>query len=75
MSIISRISARWNRRAKLGLKVVGLLLFAFALLIAAGLTYSTIHSYVGWWFWCSGSVAVDGSRHGYLYISKLRPGR
>ena len=57
------MSARWNRRAKLALKVVGLLLFAFTLLIAAGLTDSTIQGYMGWWFWSSGSVAVDGSRH------------
>jgi hypothetical protein len=30
------MSVRWNRRAKLAFKLVGLLLLAFALLIAAG---------------------------------------
>ena len=64
------MSARGNRRAKLALKVVGLLLFVFALLIAAGLTYSTVHGYIRWWFWSSGSVAVDGSRDGYIHINK-----
>lgn len=63
------MSARWNRRANSALKVVGLLLFAFALLIAAGLTYSTVHGYMGWWFWSSGSVVVDGNRHGYIHIN------
>ena len=57
------------RRSKLSLKVVGLLLFALALLFAAGLTYSTVHGYMSWWLWSSGSVAVDGSRHGYLHIN------
>ena len=55
---------------QLALKVVGLLLFAFALLVAAGLTDSTVHGYMGWWLWSSGSVAVDGSRHGYLHINE-----
>jgi hypothetical protein len=64
------MSARWNRGAKLALKVVGLLLFAFVLLIAAGLTYSTSHGYMGWWFCSRGAVAVDGSRHGYMHINK-----
>jgi hypothetical protein len=64
------MSAAWNRRAKLVLKVVSLLLFAFALLIGAGLTYSTVHGYMSWWLWSNGSVAVDGSRHGYLHINK-----
>ena len=64
------MSARWNRRAKLALKVAGLLLFTFVLLIAAGLTYSTLQGYATWWFWSSGSVAVDGSRHGYMHINK-----
>jgi hypothetical protein len=69
VSILSSMSGGWNQRAKLGLKVVGLLLFAFALLIAAGLTHSTIHGYMGWLFWSSGSVAVDGSRRGYVHIN------
>jgi hypothetical protein len=47
------------------------LLFAFALLIGAGLSYSTTHGYMSWWFWSSrGSVAVDGTRHGYIHINK-----
>jgi len=64
------MSARWNRVAKLALKVGGRLLFAFAVLIAAGLTYSTVNGYMGWWFWSSGSVAVDGTRHGYIHINR-----
>jgi hypothetical protein len=72
VSIISRMSGRWNRAAKLALKAVGLLLFVFALLIAAGLTYSTTHGYMGWWFCSSGSVVIDGSRHGYMHINKQR---
>jgi len=64
------MSAPLNRVTKLALKVVGLLLFAFVLLIAAALTYSTAHGYMGWWFWSSGSVAIDGSGHGYIHINK-----
>ena len=41
---------------------MGLLLLAFTLLIAAGLTYFTVHGYMGWWFWSSGSVAVQAAQ-------------
>jgi len=64
------MSGRWDRRAKLAFEVVGLLLFALALLIAAGLAYSTIHGYASWWFWSNGTVTVDGSRHGYIHVNK-----
>jgi hypothetical protein len=66
------MSTRWIRVARVTLKVGGLLLLAFTSLIGAGLTYSTAHGYMGWWFWSSGSVAVDGTRHGYVYINKQR---
>jgi hypothetical protein len=64
------MSLRWSRFAKLALKVVGLLVIAFALLIAAGLTYSTVRGYASWWFWANGVVAVDGIKHGYIHINK-----
>ena len=70
VSIICGMSARWSRAAKLALKLVGLLLFAFAFLIAAGLTYSTVHGYIVWWLWSSVSVTVDGSRYGYIHTNK-----
>jgi hypothetical protein len=58
----------WNR-TKL-VKVGGLLLFAWVLFFAAGLTYSTTHGYMSWWFLASGPVIVDGSRHGYIHLNK-----
>ena len=70
VSIIGIMSVPWKSCAKVALKVVGLLLFIFALLIAAGLTCSTLHGYMTCWFWSTGSVAVDGSRRGYIHINK-----
>lgn len=64
------MSASWIRRAPPALKVLVLLVFAFALLVAAALTYSTLHGYMAWWLWSGGSVAVDGTTHGYLHINK-----
>lgn len=52
------------------MKVAGLLVFAFALLVGADLTYSTIHGYMIWWLWSMGPVAVDGSRQGYIHINR-----
>ena len=52
------------------LKVGRLLLFACVLLFASGLSYSTANGYMSWWFWSSGLVTVDGSRHGYIHLNK-----
>jgi hypothetical protein len=49
------------------LKLVGSLLFVFALLLAAAFTYSTAHGYMTWWFSSSAAVAIDGVRDGYLH--------
>jgi hypothetical protein len=67
VSIINRMSTRGNRIAKTLLKLVGSLLLVFALLVAAGLTYSTEHGYMTWWFRSNASVSVNGVRSGYLH--------
>jgi hypothetical protein len=58
---------RWSRVAKVALRFAGLLLFIFAFLLAAALTYSTARGYMTWWLSSDGQVAVDGVRSGYLH--------
>jgi hypothetical protein len=66
VSIIS-MTVHWNRVVKMLLRLAGLGLLTFALLVAVGLWYSTAHGYMTWWFSSRGSVAVDGVRSGYLH--------
>jgi hypothetical protein len=61
---------RWNRAVKAGLKSAGVIVAAFALVFAAGLTYSTTKGYTTWWFSLKGLVAVDGVRGGYMHRNR-----
>jgi hypothetical protein len=66
------MTIRWNRVVKMMLRLVGLALFALALLFALGLWYSTAHGYLTWWFSSSSKVAVDGVRSGFLHVNRER---
>jgi hypothetical protein len=68
VSIIS-MTVRWNGGVRIVLRLAGLGLLTFALPVAAGLWYSTAHSYMTWWFSSSSQVAVDGVRSGFLHIN------
>lgn len=49
------------------LKIIGVSLFAVALLFGLGLGYSTAHGYMTWWFGSTARVTVDGVPNGYLH--------
>ena len=69
VSIIS-MTVHWNRVVRVVLRLAGLGLFAFVLLFAVSLWYSTTHGYTTWWFSSSGQVAVDGVRSGFLHVNR-----
>lgn len=64
------MTVHWIRAVKITLRFIGLALFTFALLFAAGLWYSTAHGYMTWWFSSGGKVAVDGARSGFLHVNR-----
>ena len=66
MVSIINMTVRWHRVVRMALRL-GLGLFIFALVVAAGLWYSTARGYRTWWFRSDGCVAVDGLRSGYLH--------
>jgi hypothetical protein len=50
------------------LKVVGVAVLVFLLLIAVAVAYSTMNGYTRWWVpVATGNVAVNGVRSGYLH--------
>lgn len=68
--LLSAMTVRWNRVVKMALKLAGLGLFAFVLLTAVNIWYSTAHGYMTWWFSSGGNVAVDGVRSGFLHVNR-----
>ena len=60
------MTVHWNQVVKMVLRLA----FAFALLFAVGLWYSTAHGYMTWWVSSKSEVAVDGIRSGFLHVNR-----
>jgi len=63
------MTVQWNRVVKTALRLAGVGILIFALLLAVGLGYSTAHGYMTWWFTSSGQVTVDGAPSGFLHAN------
>jgi hypothetical protein len=69
MVSIINVTGQLNRVIKMVLRLAGVGLVGFALLIVVGSLYSTANGYMTWWFSSKSQVTVDGVRSGFLHVN------